>query len=62
MRPVNTAKQLPNGIDASADPIMLKVVFVGDSNEYYVPIEASNTDYKAVLAWVDAGNTIADPE
>ena len=42
MRPVNTAQKLTNGIDASADPIMLKVVFVGDSNEYYVPIEASN--------------------
>ena len=26
----------------------------------YVPINTDNTDYQAILAWVEEGNTIAD--
>ena len=31
---------------------------VADSQSMSVPLDNANTDYIAVLAWVDAGNTI----
>ena len=34
------------------------IVTTTDSKEFWVPLDNANTDYIAVLAWVDAGNTI----
>jgi len=31
-----------------------------DSKEYWIPMDNTNNDYKVVLAWVEAGNTIAE--
>ena len=28
----------------------------------YVPLDALNSDYQAILAWVDDGNTIAEAD
>jgi len=28
---------------------------------YTVPLDDGNTDYQTLMAWVDAGNTIAEP-
>jgi|TARA_B100001094_G_scaffold256587_1_gene255852 hypothetical protein len=34
------------------------IVTTNDGRLLWVPIDNANTDYKAVLTWVDAGNTI----
>ena len=34
------------------------LVTTNDSKEFWVPLDSANTDYQAVMAWVDAGNTI----
>lgn len=31
---------------------------VADAQSMSVPLDNANTDYKEILAWVDAGNTI----
>ena len=33
-------------------------VTTSDSKEFWVPIDTANSDYVAVLEWVDEGNTI----
>lgn len=33
-----------------------------DGETWYVPVENNNSHYKAILAWVDDGNTIQDAE
>jgi|TARA_R110000823_G_scaffold223758_1_gene351805 hypothetical protein len=35
------------------------IVTTTESKELWVPLDNANIDYVAVLAWVDAGNTIA---
>tara|TARA_R110000803_G_C11797135_1_gene298878 strand:+ start:362 stop:550 length:189 start_codon:yes stop_codon:yes gene_type:complete len=57
MRTVNTAQYVAPPIDASANPTIIKVTFVGDSIEYFVPIDTDNSDYQTVLEWVAEGNT-----
>ena len=34
------------------------IVTTTESKELWVPLDNANTDYVAVLAWKDAGNTI----
>ena len=34
------------------------IVTTTDSKEFWVPLDNANTDYQAILEWVDAGNTI----
>ena len=34
------------------------IVTTTESKELWVPLDNANTDYQAVMAWVDAGNTI----
>ena len=62
MKTVNTAQYVAPPIDPSANPTIIKVTFVGDSLEYFVPIDTDNSDYQAVQAWVAAGNTIAEAD
>tara|TARA_R100001440_G_scaffold75217_1_gene101895 strand:- start:19 stop:207 length:189 start_codon:yes stop_codon:yes gene_type:complete len=62
MKTVNTAQYVAPPIDASADPTIIKVTFVGDSLEYFVPIDTNNSDYQVVQEWVADGNTIADAD
>lgn len=33
-----------------------------DGIKMYVPMDTSNTDYQAILAWVAEGNTIKDAD
>ena len=33
-----------------------------DGIKMYVPMDTSNTDYQAILAWVAEGNTIKDED
>ena len=37
-------------------------VTTSDSKEFWVPMDNANSDYIAVLAWVDAGNTIEEAD
>jgi len=41
--------------------INVKVTLNGGA-EWFVPLNNSNSDYIAVLAWVEAGNTIAEAD
>ena len=34
---------------------------VVDGVTIFIPVDAANTDYQAILEWVDAGNTISEP-
>ena len=38
------------------------IVAVIDGLTLYVPLNADNTDYQAILEWVADGNTIAEAE
>ena len=58
MKTINTAQYVTPPIDPSANPTIIKVTFVGDSLEYFVPIDTDNLDYQAVQAWVADGNSI----
>ena len=51
---ISTAKYFKaNGTDNS------QVRVITDQSEtLWIPMDNGNTDYKAVLAWVEAGNTI----
>lgn len=62
MKTVNTAQYVAPPIDQSANPTIIKVTFVGDSLEYFVPIDTNNSDYQVVQEWVADGNTIADAD
>ena len=63
MKTINTAQYVAPPIeDDSANPTIIKVTFVGDSLEYFVPIDTDNSDYQAVQDWVADGNTIADAD
>ena len=35
---------------------------VADGQSMSVPLDAGNTDYQAVMAWKDAGNTIEEAD
>ena len=37
-------------------------VTTSDSKEFWVPMDNANSDYIAVLEWVDEGNTIEEAE
>ena len=62
MKTVNTAQYVTPPIDPSANPTIIKVTFVGDSLEYFVPIDTDNLDYQAVQDWVADGNTIQEAD
>ena len=51
---INTCKYFKDAISNNQN-IM---VTTNDGRLFWVPIDNANTDYKAVLTWVDAGNTI----
>ena len=40
----------------------VNIVATIDGQTVYVPLNAENTDYQAIIAWVNAGNTIANAE
>jgi hypothetical protein len=62
LKTVNTAQYVAPPIDASAEPTIIKVTFVGNSIEHFVPKDTDNTDYQSVLKWVADGNTIAEAD
>ncbi|MAJ66172.1 MAG: hypothetical protein CMI76_04785 [Candidatus Pelagibacter sp.] len=37
-------------------------VTLNNGAEWFVPLDSTNNDYKVVLSWVDAGNTIEDAD
>ncbi len=37
-------------------------VTLNNGAEWFVPLDNTNNDYKVVLSWVDAGNTIEDAD
>ena len=45
----------------TGENINVKVTLNGGA-EWFVPLNNSNSDYIAVLAWVEAGNTIAEAD
>lgn len=51
---INTCKYFKDAVSNNQN-IM---VTTNDGRLFWVPIDNANTDYKAVLTWVDAGNTI----
>ena len=51
---INTCKYFKDAVSNNQN-IM---VTTNDGRLLRVPIDNANTDYKAVLTWVDAGNTI----
>jgi len=53
---INTCKYFKDSFGSQKN---IKVTTT-DSKEYWVPMDAENTDYIDVLAWVDAGNTIEE--
>ena len=55
---ISTAKYFKaNGVDNN------QVRVTTDQSEIlWIPMDNNNTDYIAVLAWVDAGNTIEDAD
>lgn len=38
------------------------VVTYDDDTEVFVPLDEANRHYKEVLAWIDEGNEIGEPE
>jgi hypothetical protein len=34
------------------------IIVVSEGKTMFVPLDANNKDYQAVMAWVEAGNTI----
>lgn len=54
-----TAAQYQTGMIGSGN-VSIKATI--NDQVCYVPINADNTDYQAILKWVDAGNTIADAD
>ena len=62
MKTINTAQYVTPPIDPSANPTIIKVTFVGDSLEYFVPMDTDNLDYQAVQDWVADGNTIQEAD
>ena len=55
---ISTAKDFKaNGVDNN------QVRVTTDQSEIlWIPMDNNNTDYRAVLAWVEAGNTIEDAD
>ncbi len=41
--------------------VSYQVTFSGSNMVFSVPKDEANTDYQAILEWVAAGNTIAEP-
>jgi|LULO01.1.fsa_nt_gb hypothetical protein len=54
---ITSAKYYANAVDASAEPIMIKVNYE-NSPSRDVPTDPTNTDYMDLQAWVAEGNTI----
>ena len=38
------------------------IIVVSEGKTMFVPLDANNKDYQAVMAWVAAGNTIAEAD
>ena len=47
--------------DLSDNLSSYKVIY-DDNTEIFVPIKEGNRHYKQILAWVDEGNEIGEPE
>ena len=64
MKTINTAQYVAPPIeDDSANPTIIKVTFVGDSLEYFVPIDTDNVYYQILQQWAAIdGNNIADAD
>ena len=56
---VVTSAQYQTGMIGSGN-VSIKATING--RVCYVPINTENTDYQAILAWVNAGNTIANAD
>tara|TARA_B100000945_G_C20170055_1_gene497281 strand:+ start:371 stop:553 length:183 start_codon:yes stop_codon:yes gene_type:complete len=54
---ITSAKYYANAVDASAEPIMIKVNYE-NSPSRDVPTDPTNTDYINLQAWVAEGNSI----
>mgnify|MGYP001411379065 FL=1 len=54
---ITSAKYYANAVDASAEPIMIKVNYE-NSPSRDVPTDPTNTDYMDLQAWVAEGNSI----
>tara|TARA_R110002012_G_C11411044_1_gene587028 strand:+ start:436 stop:618 length:183 start_codon:yes stop_codon:yes gene_type:complete len=54
-----TAAQYQTGFVGS-DNVSIKATINGKT--VYVPLNTDNTDYQVILAWVAAGNTIAEAD
>tara|TARA_B100000287_G_scaffold125715_1_gene117878 strand:- start:418 stop:600 length:183 start_codon:yes stop_codon:yes gene_type:complete len=54
---ITSAKYYANAVDASAEPIMIKVNYE-NSPSRDVPTDPTNTDYIYLQAWVAEGNSI----
>ena len=54
---ITSAKYYANAVDASAEPIMIKVNYE-NSPSRDVPTDPTNTDYINLQAWVADGNSI----
>ena len=54
---IKSAKYYANAVDASAEPIMIKVNYE-NSPSRDVPTDPTNTDYINLQAWVADGNSI----
>jgi hypothetical protein len=55
---ISTAKYFKaNGVDNN----QVRVI-TDESETLWIPMDNGNTDYIAVLAWVEAGNTIEDAD
>ena len=48
--------------DQGTKNIFVVVSEEGTDTKYWVPLTEDNADYRAVLEWVAAGNTIADAD
>ena len=55
---INTCKYFKDSFGSQKN---IKVTAT-DSKEYWIPMDNTNNDYKVVLAWVEAGNTIAEAD
>ena len=53
-----TNAQYITGIDGSKSVIEATI----DGKKMFVPLDPANTDYQAILEWVEDGNTIEDAD
>ena len=54
-----TSAQYYNHVDTSVQSGIKATI---DGTEMFVPLDPANTDYQAILEWVEDGNTIEDAD